>query len=153
MTFLDQFNGTCSYLYTPIQCTDTIQLDPCLTGVGARFSNQVYQYQFKDNEVPCSFSIVRLEMWNVLIAIRVLADEWSNCSLVIKCENEAMVNVVNSGVTRDNVLVAMARNIWLTTASPNIKVRLVHIPGMDNECADLLSRWGATECNSKKVNN
>ena len=151
LTFLGQFNGTCSYMYTPVQCTDIIELDACLTGVGARFNNQVYQYQFKDNEVPCSFSIVHLEMWNVLIAIRVWAKEWTNCSLVIECDNEAVVSVVNSGVTRDNVLAAVARNIWLATATHNIKVRLVHIPGLNNACADLLSRWGTTTCNFEKL--
>ena len=134
-----------------MQCTDTIELDACLTGLGARFNNQFYQYQFKDNEVPCSFSIVHLEMWNVLIAMRVLAKEWNNYSLVIKCDNEAVVSVFNSGATRDNVLAAMVRNIWLTTATHNIKVRLVHIPGLNNVCADLLSRWGTTKCNFEKL--
>ena len=148
---MEHFNGTCSYLYTPVQCNDIIEFDACLTALGARFNNQVYQYQFKDNEVPCSFSIVHLEMWNVLIALRVWANEWNNCSLVIKCDNEAVVSVVNSGVTRDGALAAMARNIWLTTASHNIKVRLVHIPGVNNECADLLSGWGITKCNFEKL--
>ena len=78
----------------------------------------------------------------MLIALRVWANEWNNCFLVIKCDNEVVVSVVNSGVTRHSALAAMARNIWLTTASHNIKARLVHIPGVNNECADLLSRWG-----------
>ena len=151
LSFMEHFNGTCSYLYTPVQCNYLIELDACLTGLGARFNNQVYQYQFKDKEVPCSFSIVHLEMWNVLIALRVWANEWNNCSLVIKCDNEAVVSVVNLGVTRDSALVAMARNIWLITASHNIKVRLVHIPGVNNECADLLSRWGITKRNFEKL--
>ena len=44
----------------------------------------------------------------MLIAIRVWPKEWTDCSLVIKCDNEAVVSVVNSGVTRDNVLAAVA---------------------------------------------
>ena len=149
LSFMEHFNGTCSYLYTPVQCNDIIKLATCLTGLRARFNNQVYQ--FKDNEVPCSFSIVHLEMWNVLIALRVWANEWNNCSSVIKCDNEAVVSVVNSGVTRDSALAAMARNIWLTTASHNIKASLVQIPGVNNECADLLFRWGITKCNFEKL--
>ena len=35
----------------------------------------------------------------------------------------------------------MARNIWLETPSRDIKLQLTHIPGKDNQCADLLSRW------------
>ena len=69
LNFLELFNGTCSYIYTPVNCTDVIELDACLTGLGGRFNNQVYKYQFRNNEVPQSFSIVHLEMWNVLIGI------------------------------------------------------------------------------------
>ena len=61
--------------------------------------------------------------------------------IVIKCDNEAVVSVVNTGVTRDNALAAFVRNIWLVTVLYNIKLRLVHIPGVQNKCADLLSRW------------
>ena len=54
--------------------------------------------------------------------------------MVIKFDNEVLVSVVNSGVT------TMARNIWLPTTTYNINVKLVHIPGLDNACADLLCR-------------
>ena len=52
LNFLKHFNGTCSYIYTPSNCTDIIELDACLTGLGGRFNNQVYKYQFRNNEVP-----------------------------------------------------------------------------------------------------
>ena len=150
LNFLKLFNGTCSYIYTPANCTDVIELDACLTGLGGRFNNQVYKYQFRNNEVPQSFSIVHLEMWNVLVGIRLWAKQWSNRVIVIKCDNEAVVSVVNTGVTRDSALAAFVRNIWLVTASHNIKLRLVHIPGIQNECADLLSRWYHIKSNELK---
>ena len=86
----------------PFQCTDVIELDACLTGLGGRYNNQVYQHQFVDNEVPHSFSIVHLEMWNVLIGIRLWAQQWAeipwaNKTIVIKCDNEAVVSVVTQG--------------------------------------------------------
>ena len=62
-----------------------------------------------------------------------------------------MVSVVNTGVTKDNVLATMARNIWLETAIGDIKLTLVHIPGKDNQCADLLSRWHITSNNIEKL--
>ena len=52
-----------------------------------------------------------------------------------------MVSVVNSGVTKDSVLAAMVRNIWLVSASYNIQFKLQHVQGVNNKCADLLSRW------------
>ena len=50
LQFLKHFDGTCSYFYTLLQCND---LDACLTDIGGRYNDQVYQYQFADNEVPC----------------------------------------------------------------------------------------------------
>ena len=151
LNFLRFFNGSCSYMYTPSNCTDIIELDACLTGLGGRFNNYVYKYQFRDNEVPQSFSIVHLEMWNVLVAIRLWATQWSDKVIVVKCDNEAVVSVVNTGVTRDNALAAFVRNIWLVTALNNIKLRLIHIPGIQNECAALLSRWNNTKNNYAKL--
>ena len=90
-------------------------------------------------------------MWNVLFGIRLWAKQWSNKVIVIKCDNEAVVSVVNTGVTRDNALAAFACNIWLVTALNNIKLKLVHIPGIQNEYADLLSRWCNTKNNDLKL--
>ena len=79
----------------------------------------------------------------MLLAIRVWASEWADCAIVVKCANEAVVSVVNSGVTRDSAQTAMGQNIWFNTATHNIKFKLVYIPGVQNACADL-SKWGST---------
>ena len=87
----------------------------------------------------------------MLVGIRLWAKQWSNKAIVIKCDNEAVVSVVNTGVTRDNALAAFVCNIWLVTASNNIKLKLVHISGIQNKCADLLSRWSNTKNNDLKL--
>ena len=104
--FLKYFNGTSSYIYTPLQCNDQTELDACLTGLGSRYNDQVYQYQFADNEVNCSFSIVHLEICNVLIGVR----WWANRVIVIKCDNEAVVSVVKIGVTQYSALASLVRH-------------------------------------------
>ena len=149
--FVNIFNGTCHYIHPPVLCMETIELDACLTGLGACYNSFVYQYQFKSGEVSPMFSITHLEMWNVLVALRVWGHLWSKKSVTIKCDNQAVVSVVNTGVTKDNVLAIMARNIWLETAVGDIKFTLVHIPGKHNECADLLSRWHITSKNIEKL--
>ena len=59
-------------------------------------------------------------MWNVEIAIRAWTSGWAKCSMFIMCDNKAVISVVNLGVTRDNALAAMAKDIWLRTAAYNI---------------------------------
>ena len=53
----------------------------------------------------------------------------------------AVVEVINSGKTRDEFLAICARNIWLLSAIFNIHLIMVHIPGKCNVIADLLSIW------------
>ena len=127
--FVKKFNGTCHYIHPPVLCMETLELDACLTGLGACYDSFVYQYQFKGGEASQMFSITHIEMWNVLVALRVWGHLWSKKSVTIKCDNQAVVSVINTDVTKDNVLATMARNIWLETAIGDIKLTLVHIPG------------------------
>ena len=80
----------------------------------------------------------------MLIGVRIWAKQWANRTIIIKCDNEAVVDVVNKGVTRDSDSAAMGRNIWFVTASHNIKLQVVHIPGIQNGCANLVFRWRST---------
>ena len=148
---VEKFNGTCQYMYRPVACVETIELDACLTGLGACYKDFVYQYQFRQGEVTNSFSITHFEMWNVLVALRIWGHMWANKSVVIKCDNQAVVSVVNTSVTKDHILATMCRNIWLETAMKDINLKLIHIPGKDNGCADLLSRWHLVRNNWQKL--
>ena len=62
-------------------------------------------------------------------------------SVLIHCDNLAVVHTLNSGRAWDEYLGTIARNIWLLTASFDIDLTVVHIPGADNRLADELSRW------------
>ena len=59
----------------------------------------------------------------------------------IACDNQAVVQVLNSGRTRDLTRAAIARNIQFQAALMNISLKVMHIPGKVNTIADLLSRW------------
>ena len=61
--------------------------------------------------------------------------------MLIKCDNEAVVTVLRSGRARDPFLGACARNIWYAGSLADMDIQYVHIRGLDNRVADLLSRW------------
>ena len=46
-----------------------------------------------------------------------------------------------SSKTRDAVLAAYARNIQMLASVFDIEITVVHLPGIKNTVADLLSRW------------
>ena len=65
--FWPQFNGKAFFVHRPVQAT--IELDACLQGLGAANMNQVHAVPIP--EYCHNFSIVHLEMLNILLAIRV----------------------------------------------------------------------------------
>ena len=84
-------------------------------------------------------------MLNILVALRVWNSSWAKSRIRIACDNEAVVHVLGSGRTRDLTLAAIARNIQLQLATWDINLQVIHIPGKENQTADLLSRWHITE--------
>ena len=59
---------------------------------------------------------------------------------MLHCDNQTVVMVINSGKTRDPKLAAITRNIAMLTATLNINLKTVHIPGKQNIVADAVSR-------------
>ena len=107
--------------------------------MGACWGSQVYALQ-----IPLGYMdmlIVHLEMLNILAALRIWGEAWNNSKVAIACDNLAVVQVLNSGKTRDLTLAAIASNIQFQVATMHINLKVTHIPGNVNVIADLLSRW------------
>ena len=137
------------FYHRPVQAT--IELDACLQGMGAIYRNQVYALPIP--QYCTSFSIVHLEMFNILVPIRVWGNVWKHQRILIKCDNQAVVSVLNSGKTQDLTLVAIARNIMMEIAEQDIDLQVIHILGVQNKVADLLSRWFITQNPGKILKN
>ena len=71
ITFLEDYNGVSKYVHPKLNDLEVIALDACLTGMGAVYGKNVYFVDLDDVYVPQNFSIVHLEMWNILAACRI----------------------------------------------------------------------------------
>ena len=100
--FLPTYNGIS--LYDHKQVDVTLELDACLTGFGGRSGNFVYHLPIERGFR--NWTIVHLEMINILIAIRLFKFQWASKKVLIRCDNEAVVTVLKSGKTRDPYLAA-----------------------------------------------
>ena len=78
------------------------------------------------------------------MTLKIWAKFWADKKVKIHCDNQAVVEVLTTGKTKDSFLATCARNIWLTTAIFNIEIIVIHVPGKHNQIADLLSRWVIT---------
>ena len=59
----------------------------------------------------------------------------------IYCDNDAVVQVLNSSKTKDDFMGSCLREIWLEVSKCGFEMRAVHLPGVENRVADWLSRW------------
>ena len=134
---LPLYNGVSLYDHRPIDYT--LELDVYLKGLGGRWCNFVYHLPIALGFM--NWSIVQLEMVNTLLAVRLFQAHWPGRKVLIKCDNEAVVSVLRSGKTKDTYLGACAQNIWYVCALADIDIQYVHVRGLNNRVADLLSRW------------
>ena len=91
--------------------------------------------------LPLHCTIVHLEMINVFIALNLWKHKLQGRTIVIHCDNMAVVNSISSGLSWDPFLGSVARNIWLLIATHDINLTVLHIPGKKNIYADALWRW------------
>ena len=106
-----------------------IELDASLQGLGAVCDNEVYAITLTLGFMQ--YQIVHLEMLNILKALRVWDEKWHDKYIMVHCDNQSVVMVNNSGRTRDPILGAMARYIVMLTATNDIRLCTVHIPGKE----------------------
>ena len=137
MTFLPGFNGVTYIEKHEIPNNRTLYIDACLTGLGGVWDQQVYATPVSPiiRKRP---KIVHLEMLNVVVALRVWAVDWVHSAVKLFCDNLAVVQVVQTGKTRDSFLVACILNILLLMATYDIDLQV--LTGSKNAIADLLSR-------------
>ena len=82
-----------------------------------------------------------LEMLAVLVAVRCWGKYCVGGKIQIYCDNESVVQVLNSSKTKDQFLGSCLREIWLEVSKCGFEMRSVHLPGVENRVADWLSRW------------
>ena len=140
--FLPDFNGRVCFDNHSKPLVNDLFVDASLSGVGGIWEGSVYAIPLDFIQgLPLHCTIVHLEMINVFIALNLWKHKLQGRTIVIHCDNMAVVNSISSGCSWDSFLGSVARNIWLLTATHDIELTVLHIPGKKNIYADTLSRW------------
>ena len=83
--------------------------------------------------------ITQKEVLPVVLACAVWGSSWKNWRVVVHCDNEAAVTVLNSGYARDSQIMHLLRALFFIKAVYQIELKATHIPGKDNVIADAIS--------------
>ena len=106
-SFLSHYNGI-TY-YEQQNCHSEVHLDACFTGLGGSYESMVYALPIPKDFM--NYNIAHLEILNIVVALKVWAQQWANKRIKINCDNMAVVEVLRNGRATDNILALMARNI------------------------------------------
>jgi hypothetical protein len=84
-------------------------------------------------------------MMSVIVYAKLWGQYFKGKKLMIKCDNQVTVTVINTGKSRNQFLQSCLRELLFVAARHEFEIRAVHILGEENRAADLLSRWHLSE--------
>lgn len=140
--FLPLYNGVSMMLIEEWSKPDEIfSSDACMTGCGGMFKEHFFHVEFPDAIVNEQLHINALEMLTVVVCLKLWGTKLRGKRIIIKCDNQVTVTVINTGRSRNQFLQSCLREICFVAAINEFELRAVHIAGVDNRLADMLSRW------------
>ena len=137
---IQEYNGISLLWLAKEPGMDTLlQTDACPKGYGGISGQEYFRGRFP-KELQ-SKNIAILEMWAVMVALKIWAPQLRGKYFWIHMDNEAVASVLNTGRAREQELQNALREIALIAVENQFVLKARHIAGVDNRIPDWLSRW------------
>lgn len=140
--FLPRFNGT-SILRTIDTAVPGVELssDCNLRACGGVWKNEYFHTLFPEEVLLVTSHISQLELFTVILTLKLWGQHIAGKKIHFHCDNQAAVQCVNSGKTKDRFMQQCLREVAYLAAIGNYEVRMSYISTVDNKIPDALSRW------------
>ena len=151
--FLPLYNGVSMMALESWSLPDEVfASDACLIGCGGWYCErqEYFHTEFPGFIVEMNLSINALELLTVVVAAKVWGKHWKGKRIVVHCDNEVSVTVMNTGRSHNAFLQSCLRELEFTAAKCEFEIRGNHIPGIENRIPDALSRWHEGELHREK---
>jgi len=106
-------------------------------GCGAFYGNAWFQLQWpaaiKDSHITAK------ELLPIIIAAAIWGAQWANQSVLCRCDNEAVVCIVNTGTSKDLTVMCLMHCLYFIVAKFNMILSTVHLASSANGIAGALS--------------
>ena len=139
-SFLDRFHGKA--ITTDIIWQDvTVESDSCLAGMGV-VSGHDWFFADWQAELPnlADMHINHKEAAAVVIAARQWGHQWEGKRVIFYMDNQAAIQMVNKGTTRDPIMMELLRELFWHTVQGNFIIVARYLKGQHNLLADMVSR-------------
>ena len=104
----------------------------------------MFEKEFFHFNFPQEFTqwhISALEALVIVIAAKQWGKAWKGKIILVRCDNEAVVHLLNTGKSKCPLLLRCAREIAFMSAVGGFYIWSLHIQGLENRRSDFLSRW------------
>ena len=81
------------------------------------------------------------ELFHIVLALKIWSSHLRDRRLLILCNNQSLVCIINAQSSRDSCLMSLVRMMTVTIMHFNIVIRAKHVPGKHDVVADMLSRF------------
>lgn len=148
-TFAQEWNGISLLYEREWTSAEKIELftDACGSGLGALLGNEWIEARWTAAQRAAAMRAERdsmpfFEMLALVTAACTWSSRWKGKKILFRSDCEQVVYCVNSGSSDDPGMMRLLRVLALTACRQQFDFRCVHIPGVLNVAADLLSRYG-----------
>ena len=140
LVFLDYWNGrSMMEVHSAFRPDVTLWTDASgAWGCGAAWEHRWIQCPW--NGIWQSESIATKELLPIVLAVAVWGPHWQSKHLLVRCDNMAVVQVINAQNCRDPSLLHLMRGLHFFSALYDIQLKAQHIAGIQNTIADAISR-------------
>ena len=108
-------------------------------GCGA-VTEQGEYFQLKWPDSWAEVNIAVKELVPVVIAVAIWGQQWAERTVLVRCDNMAVVHVLATGTARECRLMHQLRCLHFFSAQHQIQIQAEHLAGSLNSAADALSR-------------
>jgi hypothetical protein len=158
LNFFNSYNGVTFFRAIKV-LPDThynMGSDACRMGYGATFKNYwiqepypaSWQKIFDDRKIGSTV----LELYPVFVLIATFGHNIKNSSLLFHSDNQGVVDIINKQSSSKPIIMNIVRPLVLYLMQYNIHLRSKHIPGLENQLCDLISRFQITQSLLKSHN-
>lgn len=126
-------------------CSLHIYTDACVTGYGAVFGSHWFAGQWSDEQNQQASrdhrdSMPFKELYALTLAANTWGSQWTGRKILFHCDSMTAVLAWRKGDSPDPHISELIRTLLFIAATHDFNMNVVHVPGLMNTYADMLSR-------------
>ena len=141
--FLEKFNGSSLFGDQYWLGDQDMQFftDASGVGFGGFYQGNWFQGKWPADGFSKNHSIAWLELFPIVVAVSLWGKSLSCKRVVLRCDNEAVVTILNKQTSKCPLIMRLMRFLVLQCLKLNLIFKAIHVPGKENNIADSLSRF------------